>query len=213
MAKKRIESIDPCGEGKSGPGRPRCLETRAAVLKAAQELLERGGAGALSIEAVAKRAGVAKTTIYRRWATRGALAIDVFLQIAEKRSPFPEAESAMEGFKQQMQALARLLRGNVGRTAAAILAEAQSDEDTRKAFIEHYLLPRRAAGQKLLERGVANGEIRDDIDPALLADMLYGPLYLRLMLRHAPLNDEAVEKLIDLVFNGIRPLTTASNSI
>jgi len=111
-----------------------------------------------------------------------------------------------------MQSLARLFRGNIGRTAAAIMAEAQSDEDTRKAFIEHYLLPRRAAGQKLLERGVKNGEIRDDIDPALLADVLYGPLYLRLMLRHAPMNDEAIEKLIDLVFNGLRPEVRQTNA-
>jgi len=71
MAKKRIKSMNPCAGAKASPGRPRCLETRAAVLKAAQELLERGGAGALSIEAVARRAGVAKTTIYRWWPNRG----------------------------------------------------------------------------------------------------------------------------------------------
>ena len=189
----------------AGPGRPRCQETRTAIMAAALELMEEGGVGAFSIDAVAKRSGAAKTTIYRWWPNKGALMVDVFLDVAEKRSPFPETGSAAEDFKTQMRSLARLMRGRLGRAFSAIIAEAQSDSETRKAFVEHYLRPRRAAGLKVMERGIANGEIRADLDPEIVADVLYAPFYLRMLFKHAPLDDEAIDRLADVVLEGLRP--------
>ena len=75
------------------PGRPRCEETRSAILRAAHELLEAGGLGAFTIEAVAERSGAAKTTIYRWWPNKGALAMESLLGVADTLSPFPETES------------------------------------------------------------------------------------------------------------------------
>ena len=93
-----------------GPGRPRCQDTRQSILRAAYEMFEEGEDQPFTIEAVARRSGAAKTTIYRWWPSKGALAIEAFLAIAEKRSAFPETESAVADLRMQVKLLARLLQ-------------------------------------------------------------------------------------------------------
>jgi AcrR family transcriptional regulator len=190
-----------------GPGRPRSEDTRQAILQAAYELLHEGGVAAFSIEAVARRSGAAKTTIYRWWPNKGALAVESFLNVAERDSPFPEGESAIADLKDQLHRLARAFRGRLGRVAAGILAEAQTHPDVRKAFVEGYVRPRRADLRRLIERGVASGELRAGLDVDAVSDALYGPIYLRLLLRHAPLDDAFVEQTADAILRGLRPTT------
>jgi hypothetical protein len=101
--------------------------------------------------------------------------------------------------------MAKLFRGNVGRAIAATLAESLTDEDTRTEYLKRYIQPRRAAARVLHERGVANGEIRKDVDPEVMCDTLFGPLCMRLILRHAPLSDDAVLKIWNLVVDGLQP--------
>ena len=97
------------------PGRPRCEETRGAILRAAHELLESGGLGAFTIEAVAERSGAAKTTIYRWWPNKGALAMESLLGVAETLSPFPETESARADLRVHLHLYATALRGRAGK--------------------------------------------------------------------------------------------------
>jgi AcrR family transcriptional regulator len=187
-----------------GPGRPRCEDTRQSILRAAYELFEESEESPFTIEAVARRSGAAKTTIYRWWPSKGALAIEAFLTIAEKRSAFPATGSAIADLKTQLRSLAKLLRGRAGRLVAGIIAEAQTDPETRRAFIEGYLKPRRASAARLIERGMANGELRPGLNTEMVCDALYGPVYLRLMLRHNALDGPSVDRLADTVLDGIR---------
>jgi AcrR family transcriptional regulator len=187
-----------------GPGRPRCEDTRQSILHAAYELFEEGDEQPFTIEAVARRSGAAKTTIYRWWPSKGALVIEAFLAIAEKRSAFPESGSAIDDLRAQMRALAKLFRGRAGRLVAGIIAEAQTDPDTKKAFIEGYLKPRRLSAARLIERGVATGELRKGLDVETVCDALYGSLYLRLLLKNSIGDDASINRLLDTVFDGIR---------
>jgi AcrR family transcriptional regulator len=187
------------------PGRPRCQETRAAILRAAYDLLESGGLPAFTIEAVAERSGAAKTTIYRWWPNRGALAMESFLMAAEAQSPFPETESPRADLRAHLHLFARLLRGRAGRLLAGIVAEAQSDPATREGFIKSYIAPRRQAARRLLERGARLGEFRRDLDVEGICDALYGFFYMRLLFGHAPMDEGAVDRALDIVLDGIRP--------
>jgi len=186
------------------PGRPRCEETRSAILHAAYELLEEGGLDAFTIEGVAERSGAAKTTIYRWWPDRGALAIESFLELSEKYAQFPQTASAIADLKTQMRRFARALRGRIGPIVSSILAEAQTNADTRKAFVDGYIGPRRAALQQVIDRGVAQGEFRAGLPLNDVGDALYGSLLLRVLLRHAPLSDAAVDQLVDTTVQGLR---------
>jgi AcrR family transcriptional regulator len=190
--------------GGRGPGRPRCEETRQAILRAAYELLDEGGLAAFTIEGVAQRSGAAKTTVYRWWPNKGALAIESFLQVAEKQSPFPTSASAVADLKAQLRGVARLFRGRVGQLVSSILVEAQTDPETRRAFVEGYLNPRRATARKVFQRGIAAGELRADLDPDLACDLLYGAVYMRLLLKHGGLGDAAVDLLAETVLDGLR---------
>jgi AcrR family transcriptional regulator len=192
-----------------GRGRPRCEETRQAILRAAYELLEAGGLTAFTMEGVAHRSGAAKTTIYRWWPNKGALAIESFLDVVEKQSPFPQTASAIADLKTHLRMMARVLRGRIGQVVAGIVAEAQNDPETRKAFVEGYLEPRRAAARRVVERGIAAGQIRRDLDPDAICDALYGALYMRLLTKHGALGDASVDQLADTVIDGLRPASEA----
>jgi AcrR family transcriptional regulator len=187
-----------------GPGRPRCQDTRQSILRAAYEMFEEGEDQPFTIEAVARRSGAAKTTIYRWWPSKGALAIEAFLAIAEKRSAFPETGSALADLRTQVKLLARLLRGRAGRLVAGIIAEAQSDPETKKAFMDGYIRPRRLSAARLIEHGMASGELRPGLDIETVCDALYGPLYMRLLLKTGLGDDSAINQLVDIVLDGIR---------
>jgi AcrR family transcriptional regulator len=195
-----------------GPGRPRCEDTRQSILRAAYELFEEGDEQPFTIEAVARRSGAAKTTIYRWWPSKGALVIEAFLAIAEKRSAFPETGSAIADLKTQMRALAKLFRGRAGRLVAGIIAEAQIDPETKKAFIEGYLKPRRLSAARIIERGMATGELRKGLDVETICDALYGSIYLRLLLKNSIGDDASINLLLDTVFDGIKGPQAAARS-
>src|SRR6516164_4093718 len=106
MSFRRRTNMPAMAEAKS-PGRPRCQETRGAILQAAYELLESGGLAAFTIEAVAERSGAAKTTIYRWWPKKGALAMESFLRVAEQQSPFPETDSPRADLRAHLHLFAK----------------------------------------------------------------------------------------------------------
>ncbi len=185
------------------PGRPRCEETRSAILRAAHELLESGGLGAFTIEAVAERSGAAKTTIYRWWPNKGALAMESLLGVADALSPFPETDSPCDDLRIHLHLYAHALRGRAGKLLTGIVAEAQKDPATRDAFVRSYMAPRRQAARHLLERGVARGEFRPGLDIEGICDALYGFFYLRLLFGHGPMDDAALDQALDIGLNGI----------
>jgi AcrR family transcriptional regulator len=190
---------------KRGPGRPRSDASRQAILRAAYELLAEGGMRRFTIEGVAARSGSAKTTIYRWWSSRGLLATEALLCHMQQGAPLASeaGEPVVAQLRRHMEALAELLCGTTGEVLAGLIAEAQCCSETGEAVMSKVVQHRRQAGAAALERGMASGELRPDLDIETTLDALFGPFYARLMLRRFPPEPGWVDRLADTVLQGI----------
>lgn len=181
----------------------RSLETRAKILKAAYEMLNEVGFMDLTIEGVAAKAEVGKPTIYRRWKTKGALAMDAFLEAVTPEIVFPDTGSTKEDFREQMYKIVKLMNSPRGEVLANVIGCGQADEKLIAAFRENWLIPRREDAKRIFQRGVDRGELREGIDAEVAIDALYSPLFYRLLLKHQPLTEKFVNELVELVMKGI----------
>jgi AcrR family transcriptional regulator len=189
--------------GPRPPGRPRSERARRAILRAANELLEREGFAAMTVEAIAERAGVSKATVYRWWPNKAAVVMDGFLSTVSSEVPFPHTGWAREDIRLHMRRLVEAFGGRMGRTVAALIAEGQADTQLAEALRSRWLSVRRAEAKEILERGIARGELREDLDLEAAVDALYGPIYYRLLVGHAPLEEDFADVLADHVFAGL----------
>ena len=185
--------------------RPRGADATASILSAALELGEEVGFDTLTIEGIADRTGVAKTTIYRRWPNVWALVMDAFLSEVTRAAPIREKATARESFAASMKLLARAYRGQQGKIMQPLLGRAQVDERLRDAVKTRWVEPRRQIAREIVRRGVANGELRPGLDPDVVLDALYGPLYHRLLVPYndAAISDSYIDAVIDTVFGGL----------
>jgi AcrR family transcriptional regulator len=191
--------------GKRPPGRPRSEEARQAILRTTLKILGKRGFSDFKIEEVAARASVGKATVYRWWPNKGALIADAFASSTTRRLRFPDTGSVYTDMSQQMRQLIKVFRSRRGRIVSAILAAGQSDKDLIEAFRERFLWPRRREAYATLRRAIQRGELRKDLDPDLLLDSLYGPIYMRFLIQHDRLTPEFVDRLCALVLAGVRP--------
>ena len=189
--------------GARPPGRPRSERARRAILQAANELLEGEGFAAVTVEAIAERAGVSKATVYRWWPNRAAVVMDGFLSTVSSEVPFPHTGHAREDIRIHMRRLAEAFSGKMGRTVAALIAEGQTDPELAEALRSRWLSVRRAEAREILELGIERGELRDDIDLEVAVDVLYGPIYYRMLVGHAPLEGDFADALADHIFSGL----------
>jgi AcrR family transcriptional regulator len=185
-------------------GRPRGNEAQVAVLEAAYALLEESGMAGFTIEGVATRSGAAKTTIYRWWASREALAVAAFLAVTVPRIAFPKSDSAADDIRAQMRRLASVYRGKTGRVVRDLIAAGHGDSDAAAAFVEGYVRPRREAVREVLLRGIEAGEFRADLDLDAAIDALYGPVFYRLLVGYGPLSQTWTEGVAEIVLDGCR---------
>ncbi|MER9597190.1 TetR/AcrR family transcriptional regulator [Mesorhizobium sp. M0244] len=185
--------------------RPRGADATAAILRAALELGEEVGFDALTIEGIGERTGVAKTTIYRRWPNVSAVVMDAFLAEVTKAAPIQEKATARESFAASMKLLARAYRGQQGRIMRPLLGRAQTDERLLDAVKMRWVEPRRQIAREIVRRGIANGELRPGLDPDVVLDTLYGPIYHRLLVPYvnSDIPDAYIEAVIETVFGGL----------
>lgn len=181
------------------PGRPRSEKARRAVIRSTLALLERVGFNELTIEAVASRAGVGKATVYRWWPNKAELVVAAFVSAVEEELRFPSAGPVLQSIHEQMKRWAPIFRSPLGQIVATVIGAGQSEPEILDAFQNHWVEPRRIEARRLLQQAIDKGEIRVGLDPDLILDLLYGPLYLRLLLRHAPLDEKFVNKVFDVV--------------
>jgi len=193
------------GNGKRPPGRPRSEQARQAILRSTLQILRQSSFSDLTIEDVADHAGVGKATVYRWWPNKGALIADAFASNTTRKLRFPDTGSVFSDMSRQMRQLVKVFRSPRGRIVSAILAAGQSDRDLIAAFRDRFLWPRRQEAYDTLRRGIRRGELRRDIDPDLVLDSLYGPIYMRFLIRHDRLTPEFVDRLCALVLGGARP--------
>jgi AcrR family transcriptional regulator len=191
--------------GKRPPGRPRSEQARQAILRTTLKILGKNGFSDFKIEEVAAHASVGKATVYRWWPNKGALIADAFASSTTRKLRFPDTGSVYADMSQQMRQLIKVFRSRRGRIVSAILAAGQNDKDLIEAFRERFLWPRRREAYATLRRGIERGELRRDLDPDLLLDSLYGPIYMRFLIQHDRLTPEFVDRLCELVLAGVRP--------
>ena len=187
-----------------GRGRPRHPDTDRAILSATIRLLIEGGYGNLTIEAVASAAGVAKTTIYRRYPTKRELAIAA-LQV---ELPFPNPPMDLDARSALRLVVEAVLRGMVEtgaiRILGSLLVEDVREPDLLATFRRRLLEPRRALVMELLRRGVERGELRPDVDPLIVTEMMAGAIFGHHAILGEKTTDAWVDGLVDHIWAAIR---------
>ena len=163
-------------------GRPRSEAARRATLSAAYDVLVEKGLRGFSIELVAARAKVARTTVYRSWPSKGLLAVETLLEAFQLELAYAESGDPVADFRSLLDSLVLLLSGPTGRIAASVIAEAQSDSDTRQAGLAASSMPLRQQSGRILARGIADGVLRSDLDVPVVLDAAVGGAYLRLLM-------------------------------
>ena len=198
------------GEAAAGAaprGRPRSEKAHKAILDAAAELLLARGLSAVSMDAVAERAGVSKATIYRWWPTKETLALDALYTEWTTVGPSPrDTGSLRSDLLALLRPWARLTSSRpYGRVIAALITEAQTDPVFATEYRQRVVEPRRDQARAIFRRAIERGEIPPGTNIEVALDLLYGPLYHRLLHGHAPLTDRFTQDVIDMALNGIQP--------
>ncbi|MFF1707854.1 TetR/AcrR family transcriptional regulator [Streptomyces sp. NPDC058252] len=197
--------------GHEGPtrGRPRSEAVERAIIEGVMKLLEDGvPLGDLSIERIARTAGVGKATIYRRWSGKEELFLDV-LRAAEPPDPELPGSSMRDDLIVLLESLRQ--RGLLNRSSAIlhnVHAQMKSSPRLWAAYDSTVIAPRRQQGYEVLRRGVENGELRDDVDIELLNDLFVGPMLVRAVLRpESDLPADLAEQVVDTLLEGLRPVS------
>jgi len=187
-------------EGATGARRARSSQTDKAILDATRELLAERGVQELTVEAVAARSGVAKTTIYRRWRGKDELALAVLIEMVETVVATPDLGNTREEFVAFVDAAVRILGStSMGRVMQGLVSELATDPDLSQAFRRQVVALRVAEVERLIGLGIERGDLRADAEVELAHELLFGPVYYRLLLSGAPLEEGLAARIVDAV--------------
>ena len=186
-------------------GRPRSEKARQAVLHAAAELLVAHGLGAVSMDAVAESAGVSKATIYRWWSAKETLALDALDdEWSAGRADPPDTGSLRGDLLALVRPWVRLVSARpYAAVIAGLVTKARTDPRFAEEYLAHLVTPRRERARAVFNRAIERGEIAPDAPVDVALDVVYGPLYHRLLHGHAPLTRKFADDVVDVTLNGI----------
>jgi AcrR family transcriptional regulator len=187
--------------GEQRPG-GRAARVRAAVLDATADLVTEVGYDRLSIDEVAHRAGVHKTTVYRRWPTKPELIADAARVQSTKSIPITDTGTLLGDLRQLAQDVATTVgtEGGARRTRTIIAAAASSDE--LATAVHSFWAQRLALCAPIIERAIARGEIPETVDANLIIEAVVGPIWLRLLVTGEPIDDNLANDIAQLVTTG-----------
>jgi AcrR family transcriptional regulator len=174
-------------------------------MKAALALVEEGGYPAATIDEIAARSGVAKSTIYRWWPSRPALIVDLLLQVAAAVAPPPTGPNALRALRTELTRIAKSVGSLPGRLLVSLVSEGQTDPEVRAALKRGLFQPRRRATAKVVRLAQASGELRKDVHPDVIIDLMYGPIFYRRLLRQEPTSDAFIREVFENAMEGVRP--------
>jgi AcrR family transcriptional regulator len=184
-------------------GRQRSEESEEAILSAVTSLLKDKPLRDISIEEIAREAGVGKATIYKWWPSKAYLAFDAFSKRLREMVPIRDTGNAERDFKEQLCALFAFFDSPAGKLLGQFLGEGQVDEEFASLFRERFIKPRRELVSVIFDRAVERGQIRRGLDRELVLDMIYGPGFYRMMIRREPLDPEGVDAMVSALFRGL----------
>lgn len=185
-------------------GRPRSAESHQAILKATIELLTEEGFEAMSIEAIAARAGVGKTTIYRRWANKTDLVIDA-LEILRSEVPLIDTGDLRSDLIAVLQSGWQQTPSYLETLTLKMVGELKSNPEIFKAFFARLVVPRSQQFAGMIERAKGRGQIRPDIAPEFVVDLIAGPILFRTLFTSlfVPPPANYPEQVVDAILDGI----------
>jgi AcrR family transcriptional regulator len=169
------------------PGRPRSQQARQAILSAALELAAAEGPASLHMEAIAKRAGVSKETLYRWWHSKAEVILDAMAEYGQQAIPLPDTGTLRGDLGEFLRATADSVNPPTVSVLRHLAAAAAADEGQALQIRDRFLARRRAALGEVLDRAVARGEIEAGY-AALALDLVYGSLWYRLIFRTGPVD-------------------------
>lgn len=184
-------------------GRPRSEETKKAILTASYELLLENGFNNVTVEGIAERAGVSKATIYKWWPSKAAVVLDGFFAASELILQIPDTGSAEEDLFIQVNSLVAFLTSPKGKVITELIAEGQFDINVAEEYDVRYFNPRRLISKQIFERGIMRGELRKDLDIELSIDLIFAPVFYRLLITRAPIDSAFVKNLISYALVGL----------
>ena len=191
---------DPYG-GCANPEDPRVVRSRAAVLDAALSLLCEGGYAAVTIDGVARRSGVARTTIYRHWSSVAALIIDAVVSSHPAGSPEPLGDPRQD-LRRHVGSLRETLTTTAfGPALAATLHAATCNDDVAR-LQDQLVCQRRDAGLSILRFAQEQGLIDPDLDAEVILDQVVGAVFFRYLVSHQSLDDAFLDELVEAAFRG-----------
>jgi AcrR family transcriptional regulator len=155
------------------------------------------------MEGVASRARVGKPTVYRWWPDRHAVAMAALMEEEAPQASSRAPRSAIRALGRQLRTIAERFATPTGRHVATMIAASDLETEFSKAFRNHFVLARRAEGRALLEQAIRDGEIRGDLDTEVALDLLYGPLFFRLLMGHASLDAGFIDEVLRHALRGL----------
>lgn len=185
-------------------GRPRSESSRTAILDATRRLMTHTSVRDLSIEAIAKKAEVGKTTIYRWWPNKVAVVIEAYAEQLDMHMLTAGNESPRDNLVRQIERLVRQLRGKNGRVIADLLAEAQSDAKVLDQFNHFYMNSRRVSLQQTIMQGQKCGDFSENLNTEMAVDMVLGPIILRLMSGEDAMDESFAQEYPTMAANILR---------
>jgi AcrR family transcriptional regulator len=189
-------------EARPQRGRPRSEGSHEAILDAVLDLLRQEGYGAVTIEGVARQAGVGKQTIYRWWKSKAELVLEAYANHAASKLPVPDKGNLRVDLETFFCAAFKRLTDVSGPTMRGLMADAVYDPEFLRILREALIDRRRTVLRQILERGAQRGELAPEADLEVLADLLFGALWYRLLLRHAKLDPRFAKQLVAAVLDG-----------
>lgn len=188
------------------PTRRRSKRAHEAILAATTSLLQEKGYNGLSIEAVASLAGVGKQTIYRWWSSKAALVMEAYSAMVASEIVVPDTGRLEDDlFHLFEQIFSRLASSGFGKAIAGLLTEAQTDPVLAAEFLDGFVDWRRKVVRQLLEKGLVRGEVAPEADLEIAVDSLFGAMWYRLLIGHAPLDQQFARDLVRQLLSGISP--------
>jgi AcrR family transcriptional regulator len=157
----------------------------------------------MTTEQIAARSGSSKATIYKWWPNKYAVAVDAFFSEMQADSPDPDTGSARADFAVWLRGLCHFYTGPSGRVFAQLVGEAQFDPEVADVLRDGLIRSRRAALERVWDRGVARGELRADVDRDIAIDLIIGPALYRLMTSRGALDDAAADAIVDTAIRGL----------
>ena len=195
---------------------PRVERSRQAILDATRELLADGDVGSLTVEAVASRSGVAKTTIYRRWRDKWELALDAVMidMIPRFEKPVDVGDTRKELLTFINQVVRMQASAPFGPAMQGLVSQIATDPELARVYRDQVVQPRMDQLAPVIERGIARGDLRPDTDVRLVHELLVGPIFYRLLFSGAPLTRNLGPRIVDAILAGFTPrsdVATASH--